>query len=72
MPSKVSFGHPKWQPAAILYKNLKNKIMVLIWNGKKWFLDIQNDYRHPKHLQKKLSEWFEQFSNRLLAEYNLI
>ena len=25
-----------------------------------------------KHLQKKLREWFEQCSNRLLADYNLI
>ena len=48
--------------------------MVLIWNGKKWFLDIQNGYRRTfkKKLQKKLSEWFEQCSNRLLADCNLI
>ena len=52
----------------------KIKILVLIWNGKKCetkrFLDIQNGYRRPffkKHLQKKLREWFEQCSNRLLA-----
>ena len=60
-------------------KFTKIKIVVLIWNGKKcvtkWFLDIQNDYRWPffkKHLQKKLSEWFEQCLNQLLADYNLI
>ena len=53
-------------------KITKIKMLVLIW---KWFLDIQNGYRRPfykKHLQKKLREWFEQCSNRLLADYNLI
>ena len=69
MPSKVSFGQP------FFFKFTKIKIMVLIWNGKKWFLGIQNGYRWPfkkNHLQTKLSEWFEQCSNRLLAKYNLI
>ena len=60
-------------------KSHKIKIVVLIWNGKKcdtkWFFDIQYGYRRPfkkKHLQKKLREWFEQCSKRLLANYNLI
>ena len=70
---KVNFGNPKWKNFS------KIQIVVLIWNGKKcdtkWFLDIQNGYRRPflkKHLQKKLREWFEECSNRLLADYNLI
>ena len=55
-------------------QNHKINIVVLIWNGKKWFFDIQNGYRRPfflKHLQKKLREWFEQCSKGLLADYNL-
>ena len=44
-------------------KITKIKIMVLIWNGKKWFLDIQNGYRRPfkkKHLQKS---WASDLNN---------
>ena len=47
------------------------QIVVLIWNGEKWFWEI-GGYLKKKHLQQKLPEWFEQCSNRLLGDYNLI
>ena len=46
MRTKFIFGHPKWPPAAILWKKC-----VFIWNGekcdRKWFLVIQNGHRQP-------------------------
>ena len=33
MRSKVIFGHPKWSPTAILWK--QNQSCVLLWNGEK-------------------------------------
>ena len=80
MRPKVIFEHPKWQPAAILQKKItKIKIVVSIWNGKKCDLKVIFDIQigcwglfFKKHLQTKLREWFEQCSNRLLVDYNLM
>ena len=51
------------------------KIVALIWNGMKSFWTSKmatGAHLTKKHLQKKMREWFEQCSNRLLADYNLI
>ena len=55
MWSKAIFGHPKWPPAAILWK--KKRSCVLIWNGeicdRKWFSVIQNGRWQPFCERKK-------------------
>ena len=55
---------------------VKQIIMVLIWNGKKWFLDIQNGYRWPfkKKITKKVERviWtmFEPTAGRIQLDIN--
>ena len=54
------------------------QIMVLIWNGMKWFLDIQNGYRRPfkkkKNIYKKVERviWtmFKQTAGRIQLDIN--
>ena len=54
-----------------------SQIMVLIWNGKKWFLDIQNGYRWPfkkKNIYKKVERviWtmFKPTAGRIQLDIN--
>ena len=70
MRSKVIFGHPKWPPAAILWKKC-----VFIWNGekcvRKWFLVIQNGHRQP-YCEKKSKlridlKWWEMRSKAIFG-----
>ena len=58
-------------------KITKIKIMVLIWNGKKWFLDIQNGYRWPfkkktftKKIERMIWTLFEPTAGRIQLDIN--
>ena len=66
MRSKVIFGHPKWPPAGI-WKKIKKKSSVLIWNGekcdRKWFLVIN------KIKNKKVVHLSEMARNAIKSDF---
>ena len=81
MWSKVIFGHPKWPPAAILWKKswvliwngdkCEKKSCVFIWNGEKcdqkWFLVIQNGHWQSFCGGKKVAYWSEMARNAIFG-----
>ena len=65
MPFRKWFWTSKVAAGSHFVKKItKIQIMVLIWYGRKWFLDIQNGYRRPfkenEHLQKS---WASDLNN---------
>ena len=76
MRSKVIFGHPKWPPAAILWKKIK-KIKFAYWSeiakcDRKWCSVIQNGRRQPFCEFKKkikIAYWSEMARNVIERDF---